>query len=375
MVTLADCRLFDQLSQPELATLSDLARERSYTSGQEIFREGAEGDGLYVVRDGSVEISALVRPGLRRVISKIPPGEVVGEMAVLDAQPRSASATAVGTTTVFFLPRSEFLDLMDRSPGMARCALREISRRLREFDRQYLREVFQAEGLAAIGRFAASVVHDLKNPIHLIGLAAETACMAQSTPESRRHAKDIIRQQIANIKELVDEILTVGQGSPADVVLTPGSYAAFLNELLEEVRTSTLLKSVRLELASAELPEVLVHINPHRLRRVFLNLLQNAIAVTPETGVITLRFQALPTEVVTEIQDQGPGVAPEAAGHLFTAFATFGKAHGTGLGLYICKRILDEHKGWISARSLPGRGAVFAFGLPLVKSPTAAPTA
>ena len=87
----------------------------------------------------------------------------------------------------------------------------------------------------------------------------------------------------------------------------------------------------------------------------------------PEGGKIVLRFVETPTEVVTEIEDSGPGIAPEMAGRLFEPFATHGKAHGTGLGLSICKRIVADHQGWISARSEPGHGAIFAFGLPRPK--------
>jgi len=78
-----------------------------------------------------------------------------------------------------------------------------------------------------------------------------------------------------------------------------------------------------------------------------------------------LRFEARPSEVITEIEDTGPGIAPEVEGRLFEPFATHGKIHGTGLGLSICKRIIEDHHGWIKARNEPGRGAVFSFGLPL----------
>jgi len=82
-------------------------------------------------------------------------------------------------------------------------------------------------------------------------------------------------------------------------------------------------------------------------------------------GKILLRFEAKPKEVITEIEDTGPGIAAEMDGKLFEAFATHGKAHGTGLGLSICKRIVEDHHGWISGRNEPGRGAIFAFGLPV----------
>src|SRR5260370_39169977 len=61
---------------------------------------------------------------------------------------------------------------------------------------------------------------------------------------------------------------------------------------------------------------------------------------------------------VTEIEDTGPGVASEVAGQLFEAFTTHGKAHGSGLGLSICKRIIEDHHGWIATRNEPGRGAI-----------------
>jgi signal transduction histidine kinase len=73
-------------------------------------------------------------------------------------------------------------------------------------------------------------------------------------------------------------------------------------------------------------------------------------------------------EIVTEVQDNGPGIAPEVAGRLFQAFVTYGKERGTGLGLSICKKIIEDHGGSISARNAPvGHGAIFSFVLPVAK--------
>jgi signal transduction histidine kinase len=87
----------------------------------------------------------------------------------------------------------------------------------------------------------------------------------------------------------------------------------------------------------------------------------------PDGGKIYLRFQQDAKEVVTEIEDTGPGIPPEIADKLFEAFATHGKKHGTGLGLSICKKIVEDHGGRIWARNEPNRGAVLAFALPLVE--------
>ena len=363
MVTLETCKLFRQLTAPELSTLRAIAQERTFAAGQEVFKEGDSGDGLYVVRDGMVEISGLVEHREQLVFSEVGPGEVFGEMAVIEAKPRSAGAVAKSKTAVYFLPRAEMLALIERSPALALALLREISHRLREFNQQYLREVLRAERLAVIGRFARSIVHDLKNPLNVIGLTAELAGMEQATAEARRQASQRIRQQVERISDLIGEILDFTQGSQTDIVPAATDYGAFLKELLEELGAEAALKSVTLELESPP-PSVELFIHPKRLRRVFYNLLHNATDAMPQGGKLTLRFHVTEKEVVTEIEDTGQGVAPEMVGHLFEMFATHGKAHGTGLGLSICKRIIQDHQGWISARSQPGRGAVFSFGLP-----------
>lgn len=364
MVTLETSNLFGQLSPEESKALRGIAREQTFTAGREIFREGDAGDGLYVVKEGLVEILALVGQNGRQVFSRIGPGDHFGEMAVIEDKPRSASAVARQETTVYFIPRAGLLELVGRSPALALALLREISHRLREFNRQYLREVLQAERLAVIGRFARSIVHDLKNPLNIIGLTAEMAGMQQATPELRQQAMSAIRAQVERISEMVGEILDFTQGAPADLVLPPMDYSEFVRQVIEEIRPEVSLKSVGLGLENPP-PVVRLLLNPKRLRRVFHNLIHNAAEAMPEGGKIILRFRTGPTEVVTEIEDTGPGLAPEMAGRLFEPFATHGKTHGTGLGLSICKRIIEDHHGWITARNEAGHGAIFAFGLPL----------
>jgi signal transduction histidine kinase len=363
MVTLEACPLFQQLSQDELKGLKAAALDRKFADKQEIFKEGDTGDGVYVVKAGTVQISSLVGKEVRRIFSTVKPGEMFGEMAVIENKPRSASAVAMGPTEVFFIPRDAMLRLVEISPKLALGLLREISHRLREFNRQYIQEVIQTERLAVVGRFARSIVHDLKNPLNIISITAEMAGMDKSSPELRHQTKGRILKQVDRISELVNEILEFTQGSQTAFVPAPTDYATFISQMLEEVRPEIELRSATIELEN-EPPSVKLPLNPKRLRRVFYNLIYNATDAMTSGGRIVLRFRATPTEVVTEIEDSGPGIAPEIADQLFDAFATFGKAHGTGLGLSICKKIIEDHRGTISARNEPGRGAVFSFTLP-----------
>jgi signal transduction histidine kinase len=91
----------------------------------------------------------------------------------------------------------------------------------------------------------------------------------------------------------------------------------------------------------------------------------NAVDEMPEGGKIKIRFQTNPSEVITEIEDTGDGIAPQILDKLFEAFETFGKPRGTGLGLSIAKKIVEEHRGRIYARNVPQGGALFGFTLPL----------
>ena len=363
MVALESAGLFRNLNHDELSALRRITQERRFTAGQEIFREGEPGDGVYVVNDGLVEISGSLGQNERRVFSRIGSGEVFGEMAVIEHRPRSASATAARDTTVHFIPRGEILYLVERSPGLAMSLLQEISHRLREFNQQYVREVLQADRLAVVGRFARSIIHDLKNPLNIIGLTAEMAGLPNATPELRVQAQERIRKQVERINELIGEILDFTQGGQRAVVLAPTDYREFLQPLLEELHQEAEAKSVTLELQTA-LPAVTLLLDAKRLRRVFHNLVHNATDVMPDGGKILLRFSQNRAEVATEIEDTGSGIAPEIVGKLFEPFATHGKTQGTGLGLSICKRIIEDHHGRIWARNESGRGAVFAFALP-----------
>lgn len=364
MVTLENNKLFSQLSPVHLSNLRRIAQEQTFSPGREIFKEGDPGDGIYVVREGLVEISFIGGQTGRYVFTEAGAGELLGEMAVIEDQPRSANAIARKESVLYFMPRAEILRLMEQCPELAMALLKETSHRLRTFNRQYLREVLQAERLAVVGRFARSIVHDLKNPLNIIGLTAEMAAMGQVTAEARDTALQTIRQQVDRINDLVAEILDFTQGGSPELMLPPIDYARFVEQVLEELRAEAALKSATVELENPP-PSIALPLNPKRLRRLFFNLFANATDAMPRGGRIILRFHSTPRELITGLEDTGPGIAPEIAGQLFEAFATYGKVNGTGLGLSICKKIIEDHRGWIAARTEPGRGAIFEFGLPL----------
>ncbi|MCI0535758.1 MAG: ATP-binding protein [Verrucomicrobiales bacterium] len=337
---------------------------RQFAAGQQIFAEGDRGDGIYLIQSGHVQISAVVSHGQPRILSRLGPGEFFGEMAVLDSGPRSAAAIAEETTVTGFIPRDELLGVLQSSPRLAVNLVREFSLRLRDFNRQYIREVLEAERLALVGRFARSIVHDFKNPLNVISLAAEMAARDSATPVLRQTQKTRICKQVDRLNSMINELLDFTRGSQNPVVLSPTPYATFIQQLIEELRPE--LKDKRVSITcDNDPPDAELLLDPTRLTRVFFNLVNNAVDAMPDGGSVRLRFKVTPQEVATEIEDSGKGIAPEIAPRMFEPFATYGKAQGTGLGLSICRRIIEDHRGRIFARNEPGHGAIFVFILPL----------
>lgn len=362
MVELEASKPFRKLGSAECEALRRIAQERNYAARQEIFKEGDCGDGLYVLKAGAVEIGVDVEPSGRRVLATVSPGEIFGEMAVLEYKTRSASATAAEDCVAYFIPRTELLAMIERHPRLALELMREISERLRDFNHRYIEEVLQTERLAVVGRFARSIVHDIKNPLNIISLTAELSGMDQATPQMRQKASRTIRSQVERVSEMVGEILDFTQGTSSTTVFASMDYGAFVSALVDEIRPEMEIKGSRIELQAVD--SVRVPMDPKRLKRVFSNLIHNATDAMPEGGTIRLRFLIRPGEVVTEVEDTGPGIAAEMEGKLFQVFATHGKMHGTGLGLSICKKIVEDHGGRIWTRVEPGHGAIFCFSLP-----------
>ncbi len=351
----------------ELLALGRTGHVRRFRTGETIFSAGDAGDGFYLVDAGRVQISAVVGNGESRVLATIGAGDFFGEMAVLDDAPRSATARAEEDTEAFFLSRDEFLRLIERRPQFALNLIREFSGRMRALNQKYADEILQAERLAVVGRFAGTIVHDFKNPLQVIGLAAELACSEHTAPPMRHKAHDRIAQQVERMTNMLQELIEFTKPSGQRPLLSPVNFARYMNPLSEEIRQEIAERGVKLELGNPP-PGIEVRVQTQRLSRLFYNLLNNAVDEMPDGGKIFLRFVVGEHELRVEVEDTGRGIAPEIAETLFQAFATHGKAHGTGLGLTICKKIVEDHGGRIWANSSePGKGATFCFTLPLAK--------
>ncbi len=363
MASSASHRFLAALSA-ELRTHDGERHRRKFAAGEVIFSAGDAGDGMYFVATGQVRISAVVGQNEPRTLALIAEGDFFGEMAVVDDAPRSATATAEVETTAYFLRRDTVLTLLNAHPQLALDIVREFSIRMRALNQKYLEEIIQAEQLAAIGRFAGTIVHDFKNPLAIIGLAAELACSEDTSPPMRSAAQSKITRQVDRMTNMLQELIEFTKPTGQRPNLRPLDFARYMNPLIGEIREEVADRGVELRVETPA-PNVEVKIEPKRLSRLFHNLINNAVDEMPDGGGIFLRFTAGAQELRVDVRDTGRGIAPAIAQNLFRPFATHGKAHGTGLGLTICRKIAEDHGGRIWATSEPGQGATFSFTLPL----------
>lgn len=217
--------------------------------------------------------------------------------------------------------------------------------------------------------FTRVLVHELKTP--LTSLAASSGLLASELPEGPllRMAKNINRS-VNDLNNRIDELLDVAKGELGMLTLRPTSLdpLRMLQELAEEMGSAVINKHQSLIL---DLPSTLppVWANKDRLRQVVLNLLNNACKFTGEEGTITLKAREEGNSLIVEIEDTGPGISKVEQNRLFTAYyrGEGDKEHfsGLGLGLALCKTLVELHGGQIWVRSKPSKGCVFGFSIPV----------
>ena len=221
----------------------------------------------------------------------------------------------------------------------------------------------------------ANVSHDLRTPLATLHGYLETLSLKEGTlaPEDRTHYLEAALRHSARLGRLIDELFELAKMDAGET--RPHAEAFSLSELVQDVvqefRLRASERGVRLEVCpAADLPFVEADIG--MIERVLENLIENALRHTPESGRVTVRLGATDRLLRVEVEDTGCGIAPDDLPRIFDRFyrATSNGSGpgGSGLGLAISKRILELHECPIEARSTPGQGSTFVFGLPLAES-------
>jgi signal transduction histidine kinase len=243
---------------------------------------------------------------------------------------------------------------------------------LEERVQQKTREVLRADRLATLGGIAAGFAHEIGNSLNVIrGFASVAARELPPEAEAVKGDVEAIRREVTRAAGLIERFLVFARART--VHPHPQPLEPILREAVEVVGPAAAQARVERSLeVEPDLPEVIA--DAELLRQAFLNLCVNAIQAMGEHGGGVLRARARRDgdAVVVEIQDTGPGLAPDLAARVFDPFFTT-KASGTGLGLAIVRQAAEAHGGTVAVESDPGEGATFRIRLPA--APVEAPAA
>jgi signal transduction histidine kinase len=240
-----------------------------------------------------------------------------------------------------------------------------------EIERLHRTQMSRAEHLATLGEMATGLAHEIRNP--LAGIAGVIEIIGRDLPATspaRSVVKDV-RQEIARINHIVTDLLQTARPHP------PTVRKSDLNTTVEHAvmlgRQQALAKSVEITLhKDPSLPEV--EHDSDQIHQVLLNLLLNALQAIDANGKISVKVKPLGTSAVVEVTDNGRGISPDLLPNIFRPFFTT-KGDGTGLGLSLARRIVEDHQGRIDVTSVVGKGTTFAVVLPLQRAaaPVSAP--
>jgi len=363
---------------------------RVCVTGELVCEEGELGDALFLIRSGRAAIfkGSADAP---IVLNCRGAGEFVGEMAILEDLPRSASVVALEEMHLIKMRRDDFQRLLSDSTKLDVGMLRKLSSRLREADdlitsttraRRTLHT--QVNELAAENQELLNlqrlreqttdlVVHDLRNPLHSISGAVGLLQMVlpEVVLQENHELFELINHTCARMQRLVESLLDISRMEAGEAELA--LELANLPQLIQSAvtRVSPVMQSHGLAsqvFMPAHLPRLPIDID--KIDRVLINLLDNAIKFTPNGGLISVKAEPRGPFIAISINDTGSGISPEQRDQIFERFARGNQGsslvRGFGLGLTFCRLAVEAHGGkiWIEDGD-GGVGCKSIFTLPL----------
>jgi len=224
-------------------------------------------------------------------------------------------------------------------------------------------QTMEAERLAAVGRVAGTVAHDLRGPLSGIINSADFLARPEVSIEVRKKMCDGIVAAARRLISTVQGILDFSRDGHMSTHFATCSLDGFIQEVIDVFQVDFKERKIRVDINRGYEGEV--KIDSDRMAQVIHNIVANARDAMPEGGKLTITSGRDNNRVNLSFTDTGPGVPPELMDRIFEPFVSYGKKKGAGLGLSIARRIVEEHGGRIWAEKSPSGGATFLIQLPL----------
>ncbi|MGC8595630.1 MAG: ATP-binding protein [Candidatus Kryptoniota bacterium] len=222
-------------------------------------------------------------------------------------------------------------------------------------------EMVESERLSAVGRMAGSIIHDIKNPMSTIRVYAQVIKKKSMGNETAPLVDEIIKQ-IDRLVNMAQEVLDFSRGTSV-LKIQKIKYDEFINGVLLFIKKDFEKKGIVIENNCGYNGDV--EIDPDKITRVILNIAGNAADAMPDGGHFIINTKRDGSNLKIEMIDTGTGMPDEVRKKIFEPFMTYGKKHGTGLGMAIVKKILDDHNATIEVESKMGKGTKMTLYIPI----------
>jgi signal transduction histidine kinase len=381
---------FKPASPSTLTELSGKMQRVPYPAGSVIFSQGEDSRAAFLVESGIVTLTSMTTARERGVVADMEPGTLVGEMTALTGRSRTSTATARTDATLWLIPREALIRAVRRDAALATGIMvttmdlviqkdtdailrkhqatellqafeleRETSRRLRERDQLKNEQV-------------AMVAHDLRSPLSVI-VACADLLSGRWHEFADAQIKEFIDAITRNAKGLVDVVEDALQAALIEsgelkYDIKPFDIARLASRVVDDLCRAD--SDLKIDFVSSpDLPAALG--DEQRHWQILLNLLSNAIKFSEPGELIKVEASAEQGEILVQIKDRGIGIASHEMPKLFKKFSRLEPRDpalhpkGTGLGLYICKAMVEAQGGRIWGQSVPAEGSTFSYTLPL----------
>lgn len=221
----------------------------------------------------------------------------------------------------------------------------------------------KAEKFAAMGKLAAGLIHEIRNPLTSVRGFIQLLAEKKSAGDREREYLDVVLSEIDRVNEIIRNFLFLARSGEFRPVKT--DLVRIISDILLVVENQAALKGIEIvHRHEPGIPEI--QADPEQIKQVLLNLIQNGFQAMPFGGQLTVSLypESSGEQVVLEVADTGVGIPPEHFSRLGEAFFTT-KEDGTGLGLAISYRIIEDHRGRITVHSEEGKGTRFLIKLPV----------
>ena len=260
------------------------------------------------------------------------------------------------------LERGDFSYALDARGGDEVAEVTRAFNRMRDSLRKTQQELLEAERLATIGRMASSISHDLRHSLAAIVANAEFLCESKLSSDQREELYQEVRVAVNQMTDLIDSLLEFSR-TRESLRLAYGNVKDSVDRVVAAIRSHPEFHPVRI--TSSQEGNSSGWFDPRKLERVLYNLVLNSCeAVVPETGRIHVGLNEVPGGVEIRVSDNGRGIPEKIRGQLFEPFISHGKENGTGLGLTVVQKIIQDHGGDVIVEKTSAEGTVFRLCFP-----------